>query len=651
MFLSQVIIINSDLHFKFMGNTKSESEDNIEIIYLEKDQYMSDIFPDGLPTNAIIDKTVTASGGTTCELETDPELASKSLRNSIIIEPNVPVIDGKQAKFPKALGVREGVTDARIMAYMKDKSIDYKKIIVTPESYSKVKRVAEYADIDLFNDYFLLIDECEKVVQDSDYRPDIVLPFFDFFNFKDKAIISATPLYPSLKGFTNHKFRHIKIVPNYDYKKIISLIGTNKVEEEFLTQISINDNKKAIFLNSIKYAKSLINKTGIKDRSKIYCSDQNDAIKKLNDEGYKAAESFESDSTLEQYNFFTSRFYSAVDLETSDKPDVIMVTDCFSRSQSMIDPFTHAVQITGRFRLGIGNITHITNWNSNLNPKSREEIIKEILDDKAFYDRLLTFKEASNDKQKNVLKEITERLNVYPLLFKSGEYKGKINPFLLECSIQKSKVESFYQQLSALKQAYTETGHFNVLYHYSPYKKKESEDTKESETENKPAKSKPLSRERKLEILDRLRFITPGIEAFKISTNEEEIELAALRDEAPVLCKYYAKFGIEKIVEIDYDLNIMKRQLKASYREEIFFKPLDEIHNSFVIGKAYSEAQIMAILQRNYDDYNLVDDNNKPLKAEKATYLKKYFEISTRVTVPNTREKGYIPLSKKYSLE
>lgn len=629
-----------------MGNTKLESEDNIEIIYLEKGQYMSDIFPDGLPTNAIIDKTITASGGTTCELETDPELDSKSLRNSIIIEPNVPVIDGKQIKFPKALGVREGVTDAKIMAYMKDKSIDYKKIIVTPESYAKVKRVAEYVNIDLFNDYFLLIDECEKVVQDSDYRPDIILPFFDFFNYKDKAIISATPLYPSLKGFTNHSFRLIKIVPNYDYKKDISLIGTNNVQEEFLTQISIDSNKKAIFLNSIKNAKSLIKKAGIQDCSKIYCSDQDGAIKKLNDEGYKAAESFESGSTLEQYNFFTSRFYSAVDLETPDKPDIIMITDCLNKSQSMIDPFTHAVQITGRFRLGIGNITHITNWNSNLEPKSREEIIKGMQDDKVFYDRLLTFKEMSGDKWKDFLNEIEERLQVNRFLFKSGEYKGNINPFLLECCIQKSKVESFYQQLSTLKQAYIETGHFNVSFHYSPYKKEEKQ-----ETENKTAKSQFLSRKRKLEILDRLRFIIPGHLKFEIPTNEKETELAALRDEAPVLCKYYAKFGIEKIIEIDYDLNIMKRQLKASYREEIFFKPLDEIHNSFVIGKAYSEAQIMAILQKNYDDYNLVDDNNRPLKAEKATYLKKYFEISTRITMPNSREKGYIPLSKKYSLE
>lgn len=208
-------------------------------VEIRDNQYMSDLYPDGLPSNAIIDKTLTAKGATTCELD---ERYAK--RNSIIIEPNVPVIDSKQVKYPNLLGVREGVTDYDVKKYLLDKSIRYKKIIVTPESYSKVKKAAEYAGVNLFKDFFLLIDECEKVVQEADFRPAIVQPFFDFFSFDNKALISATPLSPKLKGFTNHSFSHIKIVPTYDYKKNLSLIGTNNVQLECLKQISLNDNKK-----------------------------------------------------------------------------------------------------------------------------------------------------------------------------------------------------------------------------------------------------------------------------------------------------------------------------------------------------------------------------------------------------------------------
>ena len=105
----------------------------LKLVEIRDNQYMSDLYPDGLPSNAIIDKTLTAKGATTCELD---ERYAK--RNSIIIEPNVPVIDSKQVKYPNLLGVREGVTDYDVKKYLLDKSIRYKKIIVTPESYSRL---------------------------------------------------------------------------------------------------------------------------------------------------------------------------------------------------------------------------------------------------------------------------------------------------------------------------------------------------------------------------------------------------------------------------------------------------------------------------------------------------------------------------------
>lgn len=602
-----------------------------QTVEIREQEYMSDLYPNGLPNNAIIDKTLTAKGATTSELE--------AKRNSIIIEPNVPVINGKQAKYPKALGVREGITDANVKAYLQDKSIRYKKIIVTPESYSKVVRAAGYADINLFKDFFLLIDECEKTIQDADFRPDIILPFFDFFSFENKALISATPLFPNLKGFTNHSFSHIKIIPQYDYKKNLNLVGTNNVQQEFLNQISQSGNKKAIFLNSIDYAKALIEKANIRNCSKIYCSNQNDTISKLNEEGYNASDNFMSGEVLEEYNFFTSRFYSAVDLETPDKPDIIMITDCLSRAQTMIDPFTHAVQIVGRFRKGIVNITHITNWNSDLKPQSRESIIEDMKAEEAVYIKIVALKETLTGKQRELLKEIEERTPVYRFLFEDGSYKGKINPFLLECYIQKFKIASFYQHLQSLENAYCATGHFNVAYHYEHYDEKPQ-----------TVKGKTLSRKRKLEILERLQVLEPKGLVLVFFTDEQQEELASLKHEAPELCKYYEKFGVDRIVEIDYNLTTMKRQLKAEHKKEIYFIPIDEIHNSFEIGKPYSESEIIMTLQMIYDKYKLIDDNNNPLKS-KATNLGYYFNISDRITIPSTRLKGYIPLSKKYSLE
>ena len=178
-----------------------------------------------------------------------------------------------------------------------------------------------------------------------------------------------------------------------------------------------------------------------------------------------------------------------------------------------------------------------------------------------------------------------------------------------------------------------------MSYHYEHYKEKP-----------KAVKAKPLSRERKLQILERLQDLEPEGLVLKFLTEEQKEELRSLRHEAPELCKYYKKFGMDKIIEIDYDLATMKRQLKSARKKEIYFVPIDEIHNTFIIGRPYSESEIITTLQPIYDKYGLVDDNGKPLQA-KAAYLDKYFRLSDRMTIPNTRLKGYVPLEKRYSFE
>ena len=46
------------------------------------------------------------------------------------------------------------------------------------------------------------MDECHQLVKDVDYRVDIVTPMKDFFLFKNKALVSATPI-----GFSDPRFK------------------------------------------------------------------------------------------------------------------------------------------------------------------------------------------------------------------------------------------------------------------------------------------------------------------------------------------------------------------------------------------------------------------------------------------------------------
>ena len=96
-----------------------------------------DIYPQGLPSNAIINKTLTGIGATYCELN--------SPRNSFIIEPNVPVIKGKKKDFPNLIVYYSGIDFRGVERALKKDSDSPKKIMTTPESYEKVCDAAKKA--------------------------------------------------------------------------------------------------------------------------------------------------------------------------------------------------------------------------------------------------------------------------------------------------------------------------------------------------------------------------------------------------------------------------------------------------------------------------------------------------------------------------
>lgn len=606
----------------------------IEEKILECGQYVPDLYPEGIDSKIILNKGIPGIRATTCELEAP--------RHSIIVVPSQPIVGIKQEKYPQILGVQKGVYEPKIKEYLLRKEPTHKKIIVTPESYNKVVKAAKSAGVNLFKEYFLMIDECEKAVQDADFREDVIAPFFDFFEYESKCLLSATPLFPNLKGFSRQEFRVVKIVPNYPYEKELLLVGTNNVPEEVIERIHKSDNKLAIFLNSLKYAKMIINRAEIKDHAKIYTSV--DEVAPLLKEGYKAAHKFGINEVMEKYSIFTSRFYSGVDMDTADTPDLLIVTDCLSKPQTMIDPFTHAIQISGRFRAGIGTITHVTNHDWTITTMSRDDFSKYFDEQKTLYDAIQTLKEVETGGGKALLKEIEERTPFSRFVFKSGRYKGMLNPFLVECYIQKERVKGLYRNLRLLEEAYRQTGYFIITYENKKHKKGSGRIT--------PGVKK-LSKARKMEIVKRLEVLIPKSDEsmiLRFRTDEEESELSSLRQEAPDLCRYYEKFGSAKLEEIDYNTNQMKRELKQVGRKELYFVPLDEIYNSFAIGHRYSESDIIETLQAIFDKYELVNDDEKPLKAH-ATDLGKYFDLSKRITMPNSREKGYIALKKKFSLD
>lgn len=439
-------------------------------------QYLIDVFKhyktekNAIPTNCIFDKTIPGLGATHSEI-----LAH---RNSIIIEPNIPVITGKCGNKKLLLPLYENTTDNEIKTYLSNKTIQYKKILCTPESYMRIKPIAQDLSINLHREYFCLFDECEKITQDIDFRELIALPILDFFDYTSKAFVSATPLQIRNPYFKAHGFHILKIKPLYDHRKKLELIVTNRYDKTVIAKLEElkDSNCICIFLNSANGLIKLVdylNRKGITDY-KVFCSRK--SLIKL--KGKKINNSFEKLQSLAKYNFFTSRFFSAVDIVTDKKPDILILTDLNEAKYTRIDPKTNAIQIYGRFRKGPDNeqpfksLTHITNVDPDEKILPESEIESYIAQAKIVYDALKNRRSKETDIGRH--KALTDDLNKvsYNRFIKTDE---NVNYFSIDNFYDDERVKACYLSVENLKKAYDETGHF---FEVEPIIKKEIIDDK-----------------------------------------------------------------------------------------------------------------------------------------------------------------------------
>jgi len=598
-----------------------------EIIEINEGQRLSDIM-EFIPENAIIQKTLPGIGATYLEIT--------SKRNSIIIEPNVPVIEGKRKKHPTVLGVMEGVTKQHIVVYL-ESSVEFKKIITTPESYHKVQEAFKQLGINYFEDYFFLFDECERITQDIDYRETIDAPMEDFWNFKRRSFISATPIQPTAKDFTAKGFKYILIQPNYDYKQDILILKTYNVLAMVKKDLSIilKDKTKIVdthcyFINSVDMIHCIIKDLDIKDISNIYSSV--DAVKSFVKLGYK--NTFSSLTPMNKFNFYTSRFFSAVDIEIDTKPNVTIVTDTIFAPHTMVIPQTESIQIVGRFRNGVKSVQHITNVNSLLPYKSIEDVKSDIKESANAYKTIFTLlKDSTSDGAKEVFNDALDRIEFAKLLTSD---KSEINWFRYENKLLDQITKNIYHDLSYLLNAYQSSKFFNV---------------KDLDFRNYIYDDKRFfqrARSTKKEMRKDIVIQLDNIDFSIIDDNVYEIE--SLEHEDSLIVSAYIKLGKDFIEKVDYneiDLRIALLK-KAGEEGESNLPVMDAILDVFIVDKEYTEKEIKAILTKINIQFEIE-------QKAKATDLEDYFNLSPRKTIRGRKEKdgkevkGFTILSTKFN--
>lgn len=574
-----------------------------------KIQYLTEILPE-IPTNTILYKKLTGLGATYGEL--------KSKRHSIIVEPNRPVISGKcsdpKHKKDNLFGVFDGVYAENIVAYL-EKSIKqnkYIKILTTPESFPKVQDAFETMEMDIRYECFLLLDECHKIVKDVDYRKNIILPMDFFFECENKALVSATPIKFTDSRFEEQRFQTIIVNPTFEYAKNLNLFITNNVLPTMRETLKrITGNNVFIFCNSTDTIYALMKQLNVLEESQVFCSYK--SVDKLKALKFKNASEQWDIKKMKKYNWLTSRFYNALDIELEEAPAVIMLTDCYMSEYTMIDPYTDAIQIVGRFRNGVSAIYHIANTNHNFPIKSHEEIKGFINCSEEIYKTMQTFYNSASNR---VAKEAyLAALDCLPFNKMLDKY-GKKNYFAIDNYMDDELLKSYYNSPNTLIQTYSRCDSFRIHCENFYYKLGDCERLK------RVNKSLSLKEKRKI--------IVSQLEQLGECTTEMELEFKReLLQADSFIVEAYNIIGKIKIESLNYSYRKIKEAViltnynKRSTGAEI----IQLIKNSFYAGQWYRADYIKAEIQRIFKILNIT-----PPKAITSHTIKDYFDADEKRT-------------------
>ena len=571
------------------------------MVILNKDQYLSDVIRQ-IPTNSIISKRIPGCGATTLELNT--------YRNSIILVPNVPVINSKCQKYKNLLGVYEKISIGEIAQYLHEHKLY--KIMTTPESFPKVKKACELCALNIYTDFFLLDDECHQLIKDVDYRADIVLPMDDFFQFEHKALVSATPIKFSDPRFKD--FKTIEIRAEYDYQQKIQVVHTYSIARTVREYLENHKNNKVcIFFNSVDGIYSIMKQFGMLNNATVYCAPKS-RTKLKSEHDFTNAYNVWSAKTMKQYNFFTGRFYTAFDLELDYKPNLLMITDPHLSPYTMLDVDTDCIQICGRFRNGISSATHIYGTDEEIVAKTRDELEWEISAHEYAYNTIQTFYNSSDSRESRfafgeALETLPFRKYLYPNLTK--------NWFAIDNAINEKLVESRYKYRGQVKLWYNDCHFFIPTFEDKPYGKND-EKLKIVEA----GRSTKDKRRRMVQFLSEIE--DPDSEYAMDFLNE-------IRKIDPFIVEAFELLGRKRIEELEYNQRAIAEEMILVQRKGN--KVVRIIKNSFIVGRAYTNDYITKELKRIFDMVHI-----HPEKPIKGTMINDYFQT---VDWRSKKSRGY----------
>lgn len=307
----------------------------------------------------ILDKTITGLGATTLEL-------MNQIRNSIIVVPTKSLayiknkianqIKGEDYSFYVGSSIKDikrSLKESHIIRYLETNPDQKKKFLVVADSLPLVINAIQAKGVNVYEDYFLMVDEIDTMQTDSVFRPKLetVMDFYFKFNRCNRSVVTAT-----LSDFSNPDINlesKITTVWEKPIQRDIKLIYTNYVDDVAIKLISEftaqSQEKILIAYNSLDGIFNIIKQldTELQNDCGILCSERSyDKVRRYLE--HSDDEIDESGNLQKRIVFMTCAYFAGIDI--MDQCHLISIT-------SHLQPFTYLstnrlAQIAGRARNG-----------------------------------------------------------------------------------------------------------------------------------------------------------------------------------------------------------------------------------------------------------------------------------------------------------
>lgn len=298
---------------------------------------------DRLPSDCILDKGRTGCGATT--------LAIRQQGNTIITVPYVNLIKSKESQHGDILlGVYEGTGRKEILDYAKSHGTH--KIMVTYDSLPKVIDILTDEGYDVLDDYQLVIDEWQVILNSYDFRPDAMQGLLKSAErFKDVIYMTATPVKRKYMPDEMKHFQRVKIQWQDEQKLRLHSVKTTspaRLAAE-LCEGRTDEYNLHIFVNSVTMISRIIKYAGLKpDDVRIVCSKNRESIATNQSKLGNAYRIADITDPVKPYNFYTSTAFEGCDIYDEKGLSVIVNDGHIVHSLLPVD--TLFFQIAGRLR-------------------------------------------------------------------------------------------------------------------------------------------------------------------------------------------------------------------------------------------------------------------------------------------------------------